>query len=79
MPLKCSTSRNNVTVLLNSQAISINPKFCKAYMHSAMEYEGLEKWKTAADDYKMVMELEPGTQAATEGYRRAAKVSKEYM
>ena len=79
MHLKCCTSRNNVTVLLNSQAIAINPKFCKAYLHRAMAYEGLEKWQKAADDYKMAMELEPGTQAATEGYRRAATFAKECM
>lgn len=58
-------------------AISINPKYSKAYMRRAMAYDGLEKWQKAADDYKMVMQLEPGAANASEAYRRSSKFAKE--
>eukprot|EP01010_Urceolus_cornutus_P000742 NODE_1253_length_1006_cov_288.328109_g964_i0.p1 GENE.NODE_1253_length_1006_cov_288.328109_g964_i0~~NODE_1253_length_1006_cov_288.328109_g964_i0.p1 ORF type:complete len:276 (-),score=82.18 NODE_1253_length_1006_cov_288.328109_g964_i0:178-951(-) len=60
-----------------SQALAINPKNTKAYLRRAMACEALEKWQKAVDDYKKVMELEPGAQAATEGYRRAQKYARE--
>uniref|UniRef100_A0A7S1IC37 Uncharacterized protein n=1 Tax=Eutreptiella gymnastica TaxID=73025 RepID=A0A7S1IC37_9EUGL len=60
-------------------AIAINPKFTKAYMRRAMAYEGIEKWQKAADDYKKVMELEPGSANASDGFRRASKFAKEMM
>jgi len=41
--------------------------------------EGLEKWQKAADDYKTVMELEPGGGPASEGYRRSQKFARETM
>ena len=41
-------------------------------------HAGLEKWQKAADDYKMVMELEPGGSTASEGYRRALKFAKDF-
>jgi tetratricopeptide (TPR) repeat protein len=59
-------------------AIEINPKLSKAFMRRAMAHEGLEKWQKAADDYKMVMELEPGGSTASEGYRRALKFAKDF-
>lgn len=62
-----------------TSAITINPKLSKAYLRRAMAYEGLEKWQKSADDYKVVMELEPGASTASEGYRRAAKFAKEMM
>ncbi len=68
-----------VRAYYSSAAIAINPKFCKAYLRRAMAYEGLEKWQKAADDYRMAMELEPGTQAATEGFRRSSKFAKDAM
>jgi len=60
-------------------AIAINPKLAKAYLRRAMAYEGLEKWQKAADDYKTVMELEPGGGPASEGYRRSQKFARETM
>jgi stress-induced-phosphoprotein 1 len=63
----------------SSSAIAVNPKFAKAYLRRAMAYEGLEKWQKAVDDYRSVMELEPGAAAATEGFRRAQKFAKDMM
>eukprot|EP00667_Euglena_gracilis_P016765 EG_transcript_17578 len=62
-----------------TSAIAINPKLAKAYLRRALAHEGLEKWQKAADDYKTVMELAPGTSDASEGYRRTAKFAKEAM
>jgi Tfp pilus assembly protein PilF len=63
----------------STSAIAIDPKFAKAYLRRAMANEALEKWQKAADDYRTVMELEPGSQAATEGFRRAQKFAKDMM
>lgn len=61
----------------STAAITINPKAAKAYLRRAMAYESLEKWQKACDDYRTVMEIEPGTQLATEGFRRAQRFAKE--
>jgi len=58
-------------------AIAVNSNFSKAYMRRALAFEGLEKWKKAAEDFKKVMELDPGAQAASTGYHRCAKNAKD--
>jgi stress-induced-phosphoprotein 1 len=58
-------------------AISIDPNYSKAYMRRAIAFEGLEKWRKAADDYKRVMELDPGATTASTGFQRSNKIAKD--
>lgn len=60
-----------------TEAIKINPNMSKAFLRRAIAHEGLEKWQKAADDYKRVMELEPGASNASAGYSRCQKFAKE--
>eukprot|EP01007_Sphenomonas_quadrangularis_P001468 NODE_2430_length_607_cov_126.869176_g2068_i0.p1 GENE.NODE_2430_length_607_cov_126.869176_g2068_i0~~NODE_2430_length_607_cov_126.869176_g2068_i0.p1 ORF type:complete len:122 (-),score=31.65 NODE_2430_length_607_cov_126.869176_g2068_i0:240-584(-) len=61
------------------EAISINPKLAKAFLRRAIAHEGLEKWQKAADDYKTVMELEPGSANASAGYTRCMKYARDML
>eukprot|EP01013_Petalomonas_cantuscygni_P018273 TRINITY_DN35668_c0_g1_i1.p1 TRINITY_DN35668_c0_g1~~TRINITY_DN35668_c0_g1_i1.p1 ORF type:complete len:290 (-),score=40.67 TRINITY_DN35668_c0_g1_i1:310-1095(-) len=54
-------------------ALEVDPQCVKAHLRRAIAYEGLEKWKDAAADYKEVQRLAPGTATASAGYTRCIK------
>eukprot|EP01006_Ploeotia_vitrea_P017245 TRINITY_DN48333_c0_g1_i2.p1 TRINITY_DN48333_c0_g1~~TRINITY_DN48333_c0_g1_i2.p1 ORF type:complete len:255 (-),score=21.46 TRINITY_DN48333_c0_g1_i2:45-809(-) len=54
-------------------AIALDANFSKAYLRRAMAFESLEKWQKACNDYKRVMELDPGASTASQGYHRCVE------
>ena len=54
-------------------ALEADPKNVKALIRRGLAYEGLEKYKLAADDFKSVLELDPQAMVASTALARLSR------
>lgn len=55
------------------RAMQLQPFFLKALLRRAMAYESLERYRKAYVDYKTVLQIDTGVQAAHDSVHRSGK------